>query len=87
MQAGKPNPASSEDFTGDDRFVTDYFRAELMSRLPVAETRFLKQTSVVERMCGDLCDSVVESTGSAGVLEQLERANRFVVSLDRRGEW
>jgi LuxR family maltose regulon positive regulatory protein len=87
MQAGTPNPASSEDFTGDDRFVTDYFRAELMSRLPVAETRFLKQTSVLERMCGDLCDSVVESTGSAGVLEQLERANRFVVSLDRRGEW
>ena len=26
MQAGTPNPASSEDFTGDDRFVTDYFR-------------------------------------------------------------
>jgi LuxR family maltose regulon positive regulatory protein len=87
MKAGTPNPASSEDFTGDDRFITDYFRAELMSRLPVAETRFLKQTSVLERMCGDLCDSVTESTGSTAVLEQLERANRFIVSLDRRGEW
>jgi LuxR family maltose regulon positive regulatory protein len=87
MQAGTPNPASSEDFSGDDRFVTDYFRVELMSRLPLGETRFLMQTSVLERMCGDLCDSVIESTGSAGVLEQLERANRFVVSLDRRGEW
>jgi LuxR family maltose regulon positive regulatory protein len=87
MQAGSPNPVSTGAFSGDDRFVTDYFRAELMSRLPGAEARFLEQTSVLERMCGDLCDSVVESTGSAGVLEQLERANHFVVPLDRRGEW
>jgi LuxR family maltose regulon positive regulatory protein len=87
MQAGSPNPASAEVFSGDDRFVADYFRAELMSRLPGAEALFLEQTSVLERMCGGLCDSVVGSTGSAGVLERLERTNRFVVPLDRRGEW
>ena len=58
-----------------------------MSRLPDAEARFLKHTSVLERMCGGLCDSVVESSGSADVLERLERANSFVVPLDRRGEW
>jgi LuxR family maltose regulon positive regulatory protein len=87
MQAGSPSPAGTGIFSGDDRFVTDYFRAELMSRLPAAETRFLTQTSVLERMCGGLCDSVVESTGSAGVLERLERTNHFVVPLDRRAEW
>ena len=87
IQAGSPSPASAEVFAGDDRFVTDYFRVELMSRLPGAEARFLEQTSVLERMCGGLCDSVVGSTGSAGVLERLERRNRFVVPLDRRGEW
>jgi LuxR family maltose regulon positive regulatory protein len=87
IRAGSPNPASAEVFGGDDRFVADYFRVELMSRLPGAEALFLEQTSVLERMCGDLCDSVVESTGSAGVLEQLERRNQFVVPLDRHGEW
>jgi LuxR family transcriptional regulator, maltose regulon positive regulatory protein len=87
MQAGTPSPASSGIFSGDDRFVADYFRVELMSRLPDAETRFLKQTSVLERMCGGLCDSVVESTGSADILERLERRNSFVVPLDRRAEW
>lgn len=87
MQAGTPSPASAEVFKGDDRFVTDYFRAELMSRLPADEARFLMQTSVLERMCGGLCDSVLGSTGSAGVLERLERTNRFVVPLDRQGEW
>ena len=87
MQAGAPSSASAAAFGGDDRFVADYFRVELMSRLPDAEASFLKRTSVLERMCGGLCDSVVESTGSAGVLERLERTNRFVVPLDRRGEW
>jgi LuxR family maltose regulon positive regulatory protein len=87
IQAGSPNPASAEVFSGEDRFVSDYFRAELMSRLPADEARFLEQTSVLERMCGGLCDAVVGSTGSADVLEQLERTNRFVVPLDRRGEW
>jgi hypothetical protein len=38
-------------------------------------------------MSGDLCDAVIESTGSSGVLECLERTNHFVVPLDRREEW
>jgi LuxR family transcriptional regulator, maltose regulon positive regulatory protein len=87
MQAGASSSASSAAFAGDDRFVADYFRTELISRLPDGEARFLKHTSVLERMCGGLCDSVVESSGSADVLERLERANSFVVPLDRRGEW
>ena len=87
IQAGSPSSASAAAFTGDDRFVADYFRTELISRLPDDEARFLKHTSVLERMCGGLCDSVVESSGSADVLERLERTNSFVVPLDRRGEW
>ena len=87
IQAGSSSSASAAAFSGDDRFVADYFRTELISRLPDGEARFLKHTSVLERMCGGLCDSVVESSGSADVLERLERANSFVVPLDRRGEW
>jgi len=84
LQAGAPSPAS---FTGDDRFLSDYFRFELLSRLPPAEAQFLKYTSVLDRMCGGLCDAVLETTGSADTLESLERRNCFVVPLDRRGEW
>jgi LuxR family transcriptional regulator, maltose regulon positive regulatory protein len=87
LQAGAPTPASAAGFKGDDRFVSEYFRFELLSRLPPAEAQFLKQTAVLERMCGGLCDAVLETTGSAHTLETLERANRFVVPLDRRGEW
>jgi LuxR family transcriptional regulator, maltose regulon positive regulatory protein len=87
LQAGAPSHASAAGFTGDDRFLSEYFRSELLSRLPPAEAEFLKYTSVLDRMCGGLCDAVLETTRSADTLASLERRNCFVVPLDRRGEW
>ena len=87
MQAGSAGPARVERFHGDDRFVSEYFRFELLSRLPKAEAQFLMYTSVLDRMCGPLCDFVLQTTESAERLQTLERANRFLVPLDRRGEW
>ena len=87
MQAGAPSSASAAGLTGDDRFVADYFHLELLSRLPATEARFLKHTSVLDRMSGALCDAVVQTTRSAGTLATLERTNGFVVPLDRRQEW
>ena len=87
MRAGGAGSVTAEGFTGGDRFVSEYFRLELLSRLPEAEAQFLKHTSILERMCGGLCDAVHETTGSAHALETLERANGFVVPLDRTGEW
>jgi LuxR family transcriptional regulator, maltose regulon positive regulatory protein len=87
LQAGAPGPARAETFTGDDRLVAAYFRFELLSRLPEVEARFLTHTSVLDRMCGGLCDALLQTTRSARTLQSLERSNRFVVPLDRRGEW
>ena len=87
LQAGAPSPAGATDFGGDDQFVTEYVRFELLSRLPPAEARFLQHTSVLDRMCGTLCDAVLQSTRSAQTLEALARTNGFVVPLDRRAEW
>ena len=87
MRAGAPSAAGAEAFNGDDRFVSEYFRFELLSRLPAVEATFLRYTSVLDRMCGGLCDAVLPTTRSARTLEALERTNGFVVPLDRRGEW
>ena len=87
LQAGAPSPAAAAGFSGGDRFVSEYFRFELLSRLPPAEAEFLKYTSVLDRMCGGLCDAVLETTRSAHTLESLERRNCFLVPLDRSGEW
>lgn len=86
MQTGAAGSVR-EGFNGDDRFVSEYFRVELLSRVPAPEATFLKCTSVLERMSGALCDAVLQTTGSANMLDALERANGFVVGLDRRREW
>ena len=87
IKAGAAGATSVGAFTGDDRFVADYFRSELLDRLRTAEATFLQHTSVLDRMCGDLCDSVLRTTQSAEMLESLGRTNGFVVPLDRRSEW
>ena len=87
FRAGAPRVAGAEGFAGDDRYVAEYFRFELLSRLPASEAEFLMRTSVLDRMCGPLCDAVLQTTGSADTLETLARSNGFVVPLDRRGEW
>jgi len=87
MQAGALSTATAAGFSGDDRFVSEYFRFELLSRLPAAEAQFLKYTSVLDRMSGGLCDAVLETTRSAETLPVLAGRNGFVVPLDRRGGW
>ena len=87
MRAGAASSVSADGFTGGDRFVSEYFHDELLSRLAEAEAKFLRHTSILERMCGPLCDAVLGTTGSATTLEALALENGFVVPLDRRGEW
>ena len=52
-------------FTGDDRFMGDYLRAELLSHVSAADASFLTRTSVLDRMSGPLCDAILRQKGSA----------------------
>jgi LuxR family maltose regulon positive regulatory protein len=70
---------------GDD--VRTYLRAEILEQISDAELAFLTRSSVLARVSGSLCDATVRGTGSARLLEQLERRNLLVVPLDRRREW
>ena len=74
-------------FTGDDMYMGDYLRSELLDRISAAEASFLVRTSVLQRMCGPLCDAILGETGSGAVLEQMEARNLLVLPLDRRREW
>jgi LuxR family maltose regulon positive regulatory protein len=74
-------------FGGDDRFVADYLGSELLAQLPPELVVFLTRTAVLERMCGPLCDAVLDAGGSGRVLEQLELSNLLVVPLDRQRRW
>ena len=74
-------------FGGDDRLVSDYMESEFLSRISRRQRAFLIRTAVLERMCGPLCEAVLDMGGSAPILADLAGANLLLVPLDRRGEW
>jgi LuxR family transcriptional regulator, maltose regulon positive regulatory protein len=72
---------------GRERFLADYLQSELLTHLPAERVAFLTRTAVLDRLSGPLCDAVLDTTGSAEMLEVLERSNLLVVPLDRQREW
>jgi len=76
-----------DDFAGDDRHLVDYLGAEVLASQPADVRQFLLHTSVLDRFCGSLCDAVLDGSGSAATIAEIERSNLFVVSLDSKREW
>jgi LuxR family transcriptional regulator, maltose regulon positive regulatory protein len=85
---GRPDPSLLVSaFAGDDRQIVDYLVAEVVDALPEDVRSFMMRTSVLDRMCGSLCDAVTASGGSWRILEGLERTNQFVIPLDASRQW
>ncbi|RIJ91492.1 MAG: helix-turn-helix transcriptional regulator, partial [Candidatus Brocadia sp.] len=74
-------------FTGTHRYILDYMTEEILRRQPENVQTFLLQTSILERLTGLLCDAVTGRTDSQALLEQLGRANLFILPLDDQGQW
>lgn len=75
---------------GNHRYILDYLVEEVLERQPKPLQLFLLCTSILERMCGTLCQAVVggdRSIDGTEILEQLERSNLFVVPLDDERQW
>jgi LuxR family maltose regulon positive regulatory protein len=87
MRGNRDPHEFTEAFAGDDRHITDYLSAEVLDRQPPDLRAFMLRTSVLDELCGSLCDAVTGGRGSAAVLEDLERANLFLISLDTRRRW
>lgn len=76
-----------EAFAGDNRYIVDYLLEEVLQQQPDDVRSFLLQTSILERLCGSLCDAVTSQSNSHQRLLELERGNLFVVPLDDKREW
>ena len=86
--AGHPDPGRfAEEFSGTERTVAEYLLAEVLDRQPEPVRRLLLQTSVLERVNGELADLLTGDSGGERVLQDLEQTNAFVVSLDARRSW
>jgi LuxR family transcriptional regulator, maltose regulon positive regulatory protein len=75
------------EFSGSERTVADYLLAEVLERQPDEVRLLLLRTSVLERMSGSLADVMTGGSGGERMLQQLEEANAFVVSLDAARSW
>ncbi len=78
-----------QSFTGSHHFVLDYLVEEVLHQQPESIKTFLLRTSILDRLCGPLCDSVSDSPSASGqaTLEYLEHANLFIVPLDNERRW
>jgi LuxR family maltose regulon positive regulatory protein len=75
-------------FSGSHRFVLDYLADEVLDGQTGQVRAFLLETSVLERLSGELCDAVTGRAGSQAMLADIERAGLFLVPLDQvRGWW
>jgi LuxR family maltose regulon positive regulatory protein len=76
-----------EKISGNDAYIVDFFRDELLARESPETVRFLLRTAVLGQLSAALCNAVLDTTGSATQLAEIERRNLFVVPLDHRREW
>ncbi|MEQ4726205.1 LuxR C-terminal-related transcriptional regulator [Nonomuraea sp. B19D2] len=87
VRAAPGPPAGVDTVRGDDRHVVDYLTSEVLDGLRAGQRDFLLRTSVLEQLCGPLCDAVLEQSGSHVALADLERADLFLVALDSQRFW
>jgi LuxR family maltose regulon positive regulatory protein len=89
IQVQEDIPAFIESFTGGHHFVMDYLLEEVLGREPEHIQAFLLRTSILDRLCGPLCDAVLLDGTNAGqkTLEHLEQANLFIIPLDNERRW
>jgi LuxR family maltose regulon positive regulatory protein len=89
MQGNQDVTSFIKSFTGTHHFVLDYLLEEVLEHQSEHVQQFLLRTSILDRLCGPLCDAVLlDSPGSGqATLEYLERANMFIIPLDNERRW
>jgi LuxR family maltose regulon positive regulatory protein len=86
--AGHPDPERfAAEFSGSERTVAEYLLAEVLERQPEEVRQLLLRTSVLEQVSGPLADVLRGRAGGERILQELEQAGAFVVSVDARRSW
>jgi LuxR family maltose regulon positive regulatory protein len=92
LRGHEDKTAFIQDFSGSHHYIMDYLVDEVLRRQTPQIQAFLLNTSILNRLCGPLCDALIEVDGeipvpSQGILQDLARSNLFIVPLDARREW
>jgi LuxR family maltose regulon positive regulatory protein len=94
MQGNSDIDVLVDSFAGNNRYILDYLIEQVFQQQSEVTQNFLIQTSILDQMTAPLCDAVLSSdensspnTESQAMLEQLERANLFIIPLDESRQW
>ena len=79
-------------FTGSHYYIMDYLAEEVLRLQTETVRSFLLQSSILDRMCGSLCNAVIvadttEPIDGQAMLETLEQLNLFIIPLDSERRW
>jgi LuxR family transcriptional regulator, maltose regulon positive regulatory protein len=78
-----PDPrAYVRSLTGHNRYLADLLATEVLGPQPPEVRDFLLSTSVLRTLDDGLCDAVMSGSGSAFLLERLERSGLFLDTID-----
>jgi LuxR family maltose regulon positive regulatory protein len=87
-QQGQLDPSTLlNEITGNQRYILDYLTQEVLKQQPQEVQTFLLSTSILGSLNASLCDAVMQQSGSQQMLQYLEQANLFIVSLDSKCQW
>jgi LuxR family transcriptional regulator, maltose regulon positive regulatory protein len=87
LRAQNGSGPNLDDFAGNDHFVTQYIREELLAARPADQLEFLTRSSVLGALSGPICDAVLEARGSADMLARLAQSNVLLAPTDRTHTW
>jgi ATP/maltotriose-dependent transcriptional regulator MalT len=89
LQGHEDTTSFIRSFTGSHHFVLDYLVEEVLQQQPENIQAFLLRTSILDRLCGSLCDAILLNPSGSGqaTLEYIEHANLFLVPLDNERHW
>jgi LuxR family maltose regulon positive regulatory protein len=74
-------------FSGGHHYVLEYLTEEVVRHQPEPMQRFLMQTSILDRLCGPLCNILTDESDGEAMLAHLRRRNLFIFPLDDEHRW
>ena len=74
-------------FGGGYHYIVDYLVQEVLSQQPETLRMFLLETSILDRLCGPLCNALTGQSDGEAILERLEQANVFLLQLGGECCW
>jgi LuxR family maltose regulon positive regulatory protein len=87
LQGSEDRTAFIKSFSGGHRLVLDFLIEEVLGQQTNEIQEFLRQTSILNRLNGSLCDAVTGQENGQKTLETLDHANLFVIPLDEERRW